>query len=107
MAENKPFQNFQLIQGLMPSSILFCERLKVFLGLKLGLGDDFESFLLIGAYLGWFMGDSPAVFGFVVESHEALVLANFKYKLEPISDSEVNTVPKAAKKKAKKTAKKK
>ena len=47
------------------------------------------------------------MFGFVVASHEALVLANFKYKLEPISNSEVNTVPKAAKKKAKKTAKKK
>jgi hypothetical protein len=79
----------------------------VFLGLKLGLGDDFASFLLIGAYLGCFMLDGPATFGFVWKSHEALVLANFKYKLEPISNSEVNTVPKAAKKKAKKTAKKK
>jgi hypothetical protein len=71
MAENKPFQTFQLIRCLMPSSMLFCERLEVFLGLKLGLGDDFESFLLISAYLGWFVDDSPAVLGFVLESHEA------------------------------------
>ena len=47
------------------------------------------------------------MFGFVSESPDALALANFKYKLRPISNSEVNTVAKAAKKKAKKAPKKK
>ena len=66
-----------------------------------------KSFLASEACFGWLTDYRLAMFGFVVASHEALVLANFKYKLEPISNSEVNTVPKAAKKKAKKTAKKK
>jgi len=39
--------------------------------------------------------------------HEAEVLANFKYKLKIIINSEVNLVAKAAKKKEKKGAKKK
>jgi hypothetical protein len=47
------------------------------------------------------------MFSFVVTSQQALALVNFKYKLGLINDSEVNTVPKAAKKKTKKTAKKK
>ena len=47
------------------------------------------------------------IFGFVCASHEAMALANFKYKLKPIINSEVNTVAKAAKKKEKKGAKKK
>ena len=71
------------------------------------LGVDFASFLLIGAYFGWFVVDSLIVFGFVFASHEALALANFKYKLRLISNSEVSKVAKAAKKKEKKVAKKK
>jgi len=40
-------------------------------------------------------------------SHEPEVLANFKYKLKIIINSEVNLVAKAAKKKEKKGGKKK
>ena len=47
------------------------------------------------------------MFGFVPLSHDAKSFANFKYKLRSITNSEVNALPKAAKKKAKKVAKKK
>ena len=53
------------------------------------------------------MVDDRFIFGVVFASREASALANFKYKLTPISNSEVNTVAKAAKKKVKKGAKKK
>ncbi len=47
------------------------------------------------------------ILGFMPDSRNALALANFKYKMRPIINSEVNTVAKAAKKKVKKAAKKK
>jgi hypothetical protein len=47
------------------------------------------------------------MFGFVFGSHEVRALANFKYKLKVIINSEVIIVAKAPKKKAKKVAKKK
>ena len=75
--------------------------------LKFQLRIAFASFLIIGVYSGWFVVDSLFIFGVVLASREALALANFKYKLELISNSEVNTVAKAAKKKDKKVAKKK
>jgi len=75
--------------------------------LKFQLSIVFASFLIIGAYSGCFVVDNRFIFGFVVASREALALANFKYKLRLISNSEVNTVAKAAKKKEKKGAKKK
>jgi len=65
------------------------------------------SFLAIGDYSVCFIPENRLSFGFVVVRHDAKSLANFKYKLRPISNSEVNALAKAAKKKAKKVAKKK
>ncbi len=67
----------------------------------------FQSFLIIGGYFSCFVVDSLFIFGFVFAGHETMALANFKYKLRLIINSEVNTVAKAAKKKDKKVAKKK
>ena len=75
--------------------------------MKFQLRIAFASFLIIRVYSGCFMVDNRFIFGVVLASREALALANFKYKLELISNSEVNTVAKAAKKKVKKGAKKK
>lgn len=54
-----------------------------------------------------FRADNPIIFVFVFASLETMSVANFKYKLRPIINSEVKTVAKAAKKKEKKAAKKK
>ncbi len=67
----------------------------------------FQSFLIIDGYTCCFVDDNRFGFGFMFASHEAVALANFKYKLRLITNSEVNTVAKAAKKKDKKVAKKK
>ena len=65
------------------------------------------SFSAIGDYSVCFVPENRFVFGFVLVRHDTKSLANFKYKLRPISNSEVNALAKAAKKKAKKVAKKK
>jgi hypothetical protein len=75
--------------------------------LKFQLKVGFQSFLIIGGYFCCFVVDNRFIFGFVFAGHEALALANFKYKLRLIINSEVNTVAKAAKKKEKKVAKEK
>ncbi len=53
------------------------------------------------------MVENGNIFCVVFAGHEDVALANFKYKLRLIINSEVNTVAKAAKKKDKKVAKKK
>ena len=75
--------------------------------MKFQLRIVFASFLIIEGYFGCFVVDNRFIFGFMFASREAVALANIKYKLELISNSEVNTVAKAAKKKDKKVAKKK
>jgi hypothetical protein len=67
----------------------------------------FLSFLLIRGYSDWFVSKNRSAFDFVLMRHDAKSLANFKYELRPIINSEVNALAKAAKKKAKKVAKKK
>ena len=67
----------------------------------------FWSFLAIRDYSACFATESPFAFGFVLVRRDTESLANFKYKLRPIINSEVKALPKAAKKKAKKLAKKK
>jgi hypothetical protein len=104
MAENKPFQNFcscseSLLAAFEGVSIFFCGRLAFcpkFLSRAV-----FASFLSIGAYSVCFVVYNRFIFGFVFGSHEPRALANFKYKLEIIINSEVNIVAKAAKKKKK------
>ena len=54
-----------------------------------------------------FVSNNRSAFCFVLMRHDAKSLANFKYELRPIINSEVNALAKAAKKKAKKVAKKK
>ena len=61
----------------------------------------------MGGYSVCFIANTLIIFGFSVLRHDTKSLANFKYKLRPITNSEVNALAKAAKKKAKKVAKKK
>jgi hypothetical protein len=104
MAENKPFQNYCSCSGGLLTTfegvfIFFWGRLAFCL--KFRLRAVFASFLSIGAYSVWFVVYDRFIFGFVFGSHEPRALANFKYKLEIIINSEVNIVAKAAKKKKK------
>jgi len=76
-------------------------------GLKSAKRSSFWSFLPIRGYFNLFVSNNRSAFGFVLMRHDAKSLANFKYELRPIINSEVNALAKAAKKKAKKVAKKK
>jgi hypothetical protein len=56
------------------------------------------SFWASGDYSIPFAVQNLSMFGFALLSHDATPLANFKYKLRVIIDSEVNVLPRAVRK---------